>query len=108
MPGLGPEWRFDIAYNAALQLAVAALAASGFQAERQNKHQRAIECLAFTIQLENADVDFLNGCRRKRNTAVYDRIGQISDSEAAEVLAFAQRLRTFVGRWLKREHPALA
>jgi hypothetical protein len=27
-PGFGPEWRFDIAYNAALQLATAALSAS--------------------------------------------------------------------------------
>jgi len=42
-----PEWRFDIAYNASLQLAVAALAAAGYQAERQNKHQRTIECLGF-------------------------------------------------------------
>jgi hypothetical protein len=30
--GLGPEWRFDISYNSALQSATAALAASGFQA----------------------------------------------------------------------------
>ncbi len=27
--GLGPEWRFDIAYNAILQAATAALAAAG-------------------------------------------------------------------------------
>ena len=63
--GLGPEWSFDIAYNAALQLAVAALAASGFQAERQNKHQRTIECLAFTLKLDSKDVAFLDQCRRK-------------------------------------------
>lgn len=43
--GLLPEWRFDIAYNAALQSAVAALAAAGYRAERQNKHMRIIECL---------------------------------------------------------------
>jgi hypothetical protein len=48
-PGLGPEWRFGIAYNAALQLATAALAAAGYQAERQNKHQRTVECLTFTV-----------------------------------------------------------
>ena len=60
-PGLGPEWRFDIAYNAAVQLAVASLAASGFRAERQNKHQRSIECLAFTLGLEK------RGCRSPRS-----------------------------------------
>jgi uncharacterized protein (UPF0332 family) len=105
--GLGPEWRFDIAYNAALQLASAALAAEGFQPERQNKHQRTIECFAFTVKLKTSDVDFLNSCRRKRNTSVYDKIGEISHKEASEMLAFAQRLRTIVGQWLQRQHPEL-
>jgi hypothetical protein len=105
--GLGPEWRFDIAYNAALQLAVAALAASGFQAERQNKHQRTIECLTFTLKLDAKDVAFLDQCRRKRHVAVYDRIGAISDQEASEMIAMAKRLRKHVEKWLKSDHPNL-
>ena len=43
IPGLGSEWRFDIAYNSALQSATAALAAAGYRAERANKHLRVIE-----------------------------------------------------------------
>ena len=35
-PGLHNDWSFNIAYNAALQIATAALAASGYQAERMN------------------------------------------------------------------------
>ena len=105
--GLGPEWSFDIAYNAALQLAVAALAAAGYQAERQNKHQRTIECLAFTLKLDQADVTFLDQCRRKRHVAVYDRIGAISDQEASEMLALAKRLRSHTRDWLKRQHSTL-
>ncbi len=91
--GLGPEWRFDIAYHAALQLAVAALAAAGWQAERQNKHQRSIECLAFTAKIAQLEVDFLDSCRRKRHVAVYDQIGAISEVEAKEMIQFAQKLR---------------
>jgi hypothetical protein len=34
--GLHPDWAFNIAYNAALQVATAALAAAGYQAERLN------------------------------------------------------------------------
>ncbi|OLD81052.1 MAG: hypothetical protein AUF67_09690 [Acidobacteria bacterium 13_1_20CM_58_21] len=34
-PGLHNDWGFNIAYNAALQIATAALAASGYQAERK-------------------------------------------------------------------------
>lgn len=107
IPGLGPEWRFDIAYNAALQLAVASLAASGFRAERQNKHQRSIECLAFTGVLEKRDVDFLDRCRRKRHAAVYEQVGAVSDQEASEMITLSQRLRRLVEDWLRREHPAL-
>ena len=33
-PGLRPDWRLNIAYNAALQTAVAALAALGYRAGR--------------------------------------------------------------------------
>ena len=71
--GLGPEWRFDIAYNSALQSAAAALAAAGFLAERQNKHMRTLECLRFTLGLTQAEVDLLDACRRKRHLAVSRR-----------------------------------
>jgi hypothetical protein len=74
-PGLGPEWRLSIAYNAALQLATAVLAAAGYRAERQNKHQRTIECLAFTLGLERRAIDFFDVCRRKRHSNVYDQVG---------------------------------
>lgn len=61
--GLGAEWRFDIAYNAALQLATAALAACGYRAERQNKHMRTIECLSFTVGVDNSTMAFFDRCR---------------------------------------------
>jgi hypothetical protein len=106
-PGLGPEWRFDIAYNAALQLATAALAAAGYQAERQNKHMRTLECLEFVASIDGDTVSLLDRCRRKRHAAVYDQVGAISDQEAKEMLAAAIRLRTTIGSWLRDEHPDL-
>ena len=36
--GLSPDWRPNIAYNAALQAAGAALAAAGFRAAREQHH----------------------------------------------------------------------
>ena len=51
-PELVPDWQFNIAYNAALQLATAALAAAGYQAERANHHYRVIESLEFTVGLD--------------------------------------------------------
>ncbi len=107
-PGLGPEWRFDIAYNAALQCAVAALAAAGFRAKRQNKHMRTIECLEFTLEYVSPDVHFLDQCRRKRHAAVYEVIDAISNQEADEMLAFAKRVREDVAAWLAEHHADLA
>lgn len=105
--GLSPEWRFDIAYNAMLQLATAALAASGFQAERQSKHLRTIETLTFTVGLEAHKVSLLDRCRRKRNTAVYEQIGMISDQEASEMTELAKELRRTLEAWLQRHHGRL-
>lgn len=105
--GLGPEWRFDIAYNSALQSATAALAASGYRAERQSKHMRTIECLAFTVGLSQQEVDFLDTCRRKRHLAVYEQVGAISDQEAKELIDFAILLRKRVEVWIRSRSPML-
>jgi hypothetical protein len=42
------DWRFAIAYNAALQAATAALAASGYRAGRDSHHYRVIQSLELT------------------------------------------------------------
>jgi hypothetical protein len=106
-PGLGPEWRFDIAYNSALQSSTAALAAAGYQAERQNKHLRTIECLEFTVGLGKKEIGFFDTCRRKRHTKVYEQVGAISDQEAGEMIQLAKRLRQRVEDWIREEHAEL-
>jgi hypothetical protein len=40
------DWRFAIAYNAALQAATAALAAAGYRATRDSHHYRVIQSLS--------------------------------------------------------------
>ena len=42
------DWRFAIAYNAALQAATAALAAAGYRAGRDSHHYRVIQSLELT------------------------------------------------------------
>jgi hypothetical protein len=107
-PGLGSEWRFDIAYNAALQLATAALAAAGYRAERQNKHMRTLECLEFVgAEIDQDTVALLDRCRRKRHSAVYEQVGAVSDHEAEEMLTAARDLRDAVTSWLRRKHSEL-
>lgn len=104
---LPSDWRFTIAYNAALQAATAALAAAGYRASRDNHHYRVIQSLAFTTAPGRKLIDTFDGFRKKRNASSYDVAGMVSDQEAAEMLALAAKLRTEVERWIKANHPEL-
>ena len=106
--GLSDDWRFAIAYNAALQLATAALSAAGYRTARgQSHHLRVIQSLQFTLRPQRSLIDRFEGFRVKRNVGTYDRAGAVSGTEAAEMIALARELRDAVDRWLLAEHPEL-
>jgi hypothetical protein len=79
---LPTDWRFAIAYNAALQAATAALAAAGYRASRESHHHRIIQSLEFTLALERKMIDTFDTFRKKRNISSYDLAGSVSDKEA--------------------------
>src|SRR5205807_308274 len=85
-PALHNDWRFNIAYNAALQLASAALAVSGYQAERANHHYRVIDSLSHTLGTDAPTVTQFDTFRKKRNISDYERAGAISDADADEMI----------------------
>src|SRR5216684_7853963 len=97
--GLHNDWRFNIAYNAALQLASAALAAAGYQAERSNHHFRVIESLGLTLGVDATTIRMFDTFRKKRNISDYERTGGVSDLEADEMRHLAERLRVEVEVW---------
>jgi len=107
-PGLSAVWRLNIAYNAALRCATAALAVAGYRpAHGESHHVRTIRSLAYTLGLDAAAVNQFDAFRKKRNVSAYDRIGPVSDHEAKEMTAFAKRLRRDVEKWLHKNHPNL-
>jgi len=106
-PDMGNDWRFNIAYNAILQAATAALRAAGYEPERQRKHYYAIQSLELTIGFDPDKVRLLGVFQKKRHQAEYDQAGAISDGEAKEILEIAQQVSKRVRAWLKKEHPEL-
>ncbi len=76
---LSPDWRMNIAYNAALQLATAALAAAGYRAARDSHHYRVIQSLTHTIGADTRLITEFDQFRKKRNIGGYERAGFISD-----------------------------
>jgi hypothetical protein len=104
---LPADWRFAIAYNAALQAATAALAAAGYRAARDNHHYRVIQSLEFTTAPSRKLIDAFDGFRKKRNISSYDLAGSVSDKEADEVFRLATSLRRDVENWIRATRPAL-
>jgi hypothetical protein len=105
--GLSPEWRLNIAYNAALQASTAALAACGYRASREAHHYRVIQSLALTIGADASLVRQLDLFRKKRNIGGYERAGTVSDQEANEMIMLAEQIRQEVRDWLVSHHPDL-
>jgi len=105
--GLSPDWRLNISYNAALQSAKAALAASGYRASREAQHMRIVGSLEFTVGMKPADIQQLDMFRRKRNVSDYERSGQVSAGEADEMVELAERIRQLVLEWFTKNHPEL-
>ncbi len=98
---LSPDWRLNIAYNAALQCAKAALAVAGYRTSRESHHYRLIQSLAYTIKADDKLIVQFDMFRKKRNISDYLRAGEVSDLEVNEMIALAKSLRIRVGKWVK-------
>jgi hypothetical protein len=105
---LSDDWRFGIAYNAALKLCTMLLYAKGYRPEKSLAHYRTLQSLPLILgQTWADDADYLDTCRAKRNTAEYDAAGQVSRAEADELIDFTHKLREACICWLRERHPGL-
>ena len=105
---ISADWRFGIAYNAALKLCTILLHASGYRPERALQHYRTIAALPLILGDERKDdADYLETCRTKRNTAEYEMAGVATEKDASELVDFVKELREDVLDWLVKHHPAL-
>ena len=105
---ISDDWRFGIAYNAALKLCTILLYASGYRPEKTLQHYRTITALPLILGAHHkADVDYLDACRMKRNTVEYDRVGGATGEDVRELVEFAKALQKEVLQWLRQNQPQL-
>lgn len=90
---ISAENRFDAAYKAILQCAMAALWFKGYRTSTSEPghHQTAIQALPLTLALDNATVIVLDALRKQRNLNDYTGDG-VSDALLTECLAQAEKL----------------
>src|SRR5436190_18294274 len=77
---ISSDWKFGIAYNAALKLCTILLHASGYRPEKNLAHYRTLQALPLILgERHKDDANYLDTCRTKRNTAEDDRAGVTTD-----------------------------
>ncbi len=106
---ISTDWRFNIAYNAGLQLSTIVLYAAGYRAGRgESKPYRVIQALPLAMGPQFSTIrNYLDNCRRKRNVSEYDAAGTISKKEAEDLLQTVREFKIEVIRWLKKNHPSI-
>ena len=92
-PELSLEGRFDLAYNAAHALSLAALRWHGFRSESR---YQVFQCLQHTVELEPAKWRVLDQAHRKRNLAEYEGHLDIDEALVDAVIRVASEVRTRV------------
>ena len=106
--GLSSDWKFGIAYNAALKLCTMLLYDAGYMPEKSLAHYRTLLSIVHTLGPgRRSDADYLDACRAKRNHVEYDYVDGASAAEAEELLAFAKELRGEVVGRLAAKYPGL-
>jgi hypothetical protein len=108
LDALSNENRFDAAYKAVMQLAMAALQANGFRTlkSRPGHHQTAIQSLPKTIGLPVEQMLVFDALRKQRHLADYS--GElISDAAVIECIDGGNALLAQVKAWLHATKPAL-
>lgn len=90
---LAPESRFDLAYNAAHSLALAALRYNGF---RSDKRYIVFQALEHTAAMASSKWRVLSKCHDARNLAEYEGHTEIDTKLLAELLKVASELEALV------------
>lgn len=82
--------RFDLAYNAAHGLSLAALRAAGY---RSDKRYLVFQCLVHTTGIDKKYVRLFSACHEKRNLAEYEGDFNIDEQLLSELIMCTKLLR---------------
>lgn len=107
--GLSPERKLGCAYGAILSAARTALHAAGYRVSKSNRshHHYIIQSLRYTVESPPSVLLRIEALQKKRNTADYVRVGEVSDDLAADARALAGEVLETVRQWLAENHSNL-
>lgn len=106
---LSPDRRLACCYGALLTAARAALRAAGYRVPKgtPSHHYYAIQSLQFTVGFDVQVLRQIESMGKKRATADYVRVGEVSESMVEEAIAFAESFCGQIIEWIRNAHPDL-
>jgi len=91
------DWAFSIAYNAVLQSARAYMYSRGFRSAAEQGHKNTFAFMRAALGDELAStISYFDRMRKKRNQAIYDVAGLITEKEARAILKNAVKFVNIV------------
>jgi hypothetical protein len=97
------DWQFGIAYNAALKLAGLLVRGSNYRVKSGSHHMNTIAMIPLVLgEVKRDDSEYLDTCRRKRNTVEYDCVGGVTENDVKELREFVIEFRELILKWLKK------
>jgi len=104
---VSPDNRFVIAYHGALSAATVVLAACGYRPATHGYHETVFAALPLVMAEASELAGYFDRRRRKRNQALYDRFGRVSEDKLDELVKALQEFIPEVKAWLAEHHPPL-
>ena len=85
------DWGFAVAYNAVLQASRAFMFAKGYRPASAEGHRNTFAFMRVALGREYEDqIAYFDRMRNKRNQAIYDVAGRITETEARNLFAKAR------------------
>lgn len=98
------DWGFAIAYNAVLQVSRAFMFAEGFRPTSHEGHKNTFAFMQVAMGKTYEDlITYFDRVRNKRNQAMYDVAGMISETEAKNLFKMAVDFVTLVRKILEEK-----
>ena len=106
-PGLSPDARFIMAYDAARTLSLIVVRAAGYRPRVVGGHYNTFLALEAADPTFAARSVYFDGCRMKRNDCEYDFAGGVTETDANGLLTTVQKFAADAEAWVKAHHPHL-
>ena len=98
------DWGFAVTYNAVLQASRAYMFSQGYRPASAQGHKNTFSFMILAMGKDHEDLmTYFDRMRNKRNQAIYDIAGLITESEARDLFRRATEFVSFIRNRLSKE-----